>query len=85
MVRYHNEKHIEMCFEFVPIWQQHLSSFISLYSLQIFYVISLNSLWMLLTEKKKIEKNSFQNFKNCLVYVSLSLQPIQLSVTHFFH
>lgn len=54
MVRYNNERHIEMCFESMPIWQQHLSSSLSLNSLQILYVISLNSLWLLL--KKKNEK-----------------------------
>lgn len=56
MVRYKNERQIEMWFELVPIWQQHLSSSFRLYSLQILYVISLNSLVAAPEGRKKMEK-----------------------------
>lgn len=70
MVRYNNERHIEMCFEFLPIWQQHLSSSVSLNSLQILYVISLNSLWLLLKGGKKNEE-AVLKILNILWYVCL--------------
>lgn len=81
MVRYNNERQIEMCFKCVPIWQQHLSCFISLHSLQILYIISLNSLWMLLRGKNK---KAIQNVKHSLMCVFPSLQPIQLRVSQLF-
>lgn len=81
MVRYNNERQIEVCFKCVPNWQQHLSCFISLHSLQILYLISLNSLWMLLRGKNK---KAIQNVKHSLMCVFLSLQPSQLSMSQLF-